>query len=360
MGTRVALCILVVGVALGAAACGGDDDEGGGGGSAAGGGTPEGPVAVSSWGGSWTEAEQEHIGTPFTEETGIEVEYKVTGESPTSPALLQAQSGNVQLDVINSENAELLRSEDLLATWPQEIQDLLAEGAREGSYKDDLIAFGSTANVIVCNPKVMKKCPTTAEEFWDVEGFPGRRAIMDQAEAAMAFALQADGVPMEEVYPLDIDRAIAKLEEIKPDIRVWPGSGDEQQQVLINEEVGAAIMWNGRAWGVKQENIEDLELYWEGSQVSYGSGLVVMKDAPHQEAAFEYIKWILENPEAQAAWSSALTYMTPTNQLNDLVDPEVAEGLPSAHEEDVIVEDDVWLVENNEAIQSAWQEFLAG
>ena len=111
MGTRVWLCILAVAAALGAVGCGDDDD--GGGEAAGGGGTPEGPVAVSSWGGSWTEAEQEHIGDPFTQETGIEVEYKVTGESPTSPALLQAQSGNVQLDVINSENAELLRSTSL-------------------------------------------------------------------------------------------------------------------------------------------------------------------------------------------------------------------------------------------------------
>lgn len=359
MGTRSGLCILAMSVVLGAAGCGGDDD-GGGGGEAAGGGTPEGPVAVSSWGGSWTEAEQEHIGDPFTRDTGIEVEYKVTGESPTSPALLQAQSGNVQLDVINSENAELLRSEGLLAKWPPEIMRLLEETARPGSYKDDLIAFGNTANVIVCNPAVMERCPTTAEEFWDVEGFPGRRAIMDQAEAALAFALLADGVPKEQVYPLDLDRAFAKLEEIKPQIRVWPASGDEQQQVLINEEVGAAIMWNGRAWGVKRENIADLEMYWEGAQVSYGSGLVVMKDAPHQEAAFEYIKWILEHPKNQAAWSEALTYMTPTEQLNDLVDPEVAAALPSAHEEEVIIEDDEWLVENNEEIQSRWQEFLAG
>jgi putative spermidine/putrescine transport system substrate-binding protein len=357
MRVRVGLCVLAA-IAVGAVGCGGDDDEGGGGGEAA--GKPSGTVAVSSWGGSWTEAEEEHIGKPFTEETGIKVEYKVTGESPTAPALLQAQSGDVQLDIINSENAELLRSKGLLAPWPDDIKQLLEETARPDAYKDDLIAFGNTANVIVCNPKVMKKCPTTAAEFWDVKGFPGRRAIMDQAEAALAFALVADGVPNDQVYPLDVDRAIAKLEQIKPDIRVWPSSGDEQQQVLINEEVGAAIMWNGRAWGVKSENIPDLEMYWDGAQVSYGSGLVVMKDAPNQAAAFEYIKWLLEHPESQAKWSEALTYMSPTKQLNDLVDPEVAAALPSAHEDEVIVEDDEWLVEHNEEIQKAWQEFLAG
>lgn len=340
-----------------AAGCGGDDDSGGGGDS---GDKPGGTVTVSSWGGAWTEAEKKYFGDPFTEETGIKVEYKVSGESPSSPALLQAESGNVRLDVINSENAELLRSRGLLATFPPDLMEVLEETSRPELFREDMMTLGNTANVIVCNPKVMKKCPTNAEEFFDVKNFPGPRAIMDQPEAAMAFALQADGVAPEDVYPLDIDRAIGKLEEIKPHIKVWPSSGDEQQQVLINEEVGAAIMWNGRAFVVKSQNIPDLEMYWDGAQVSLGSGLVVMEDAPNKEAAFEYLKWIAEHPEAQAKWTSELTYMTPTKELLDLVPAEVAEALPTAHEEDLIIEDDEWIVENSKQIQDAWQEFLAG
>lgn len=351
-----ALVLLIGAIVVG---CGDDDDDGGdggGGGDAKAGGT----VVVSSWGGAWTEAEKEAFGDPFTEETGIKVEYKVAGESPSSPALLQADSGNIRLDVINSENAELLRSRGLLAEFPPDLKSALEENANPELYTDDMMTLGNTANIIVCNPTVMERCPTTAEEFWDTENFPGPRAIMDQPEAAMSFALQADGVAPEDVYPLDLDRAISKLEEIKDDIEVWPASGDEQQKVLINEQVGAAIMWNGRAFVVKRDNIPELELYWDGAQASYGSGLVVMADGPNPEGAFEYLKWIVEHPEAQAQWTEALTYMTPAKDLLDLVPPDVAEALPSSHADTLIVEDDEWIVENSGAIQKAWQEFLAG
>jgi putative spermidine/putrescine transport system substrate-binding protein len=235
----------------------------------------------------------------------------------------------------------------------------LEEYARPDSYSDTLVNMGTTATLIACNPDVMDKCPTNPEEFWDVENFPGPRAIVNQSYGAMAFALQADGVPQDEIYPMDIDRAIEKLEEIKPSVKVWPSSGAEQQQVLIDKEVGAAIMWNGRAFVVKRDNIPNLEMHWDGSIRSDADGLVVMKDAPNKEAAFEYIKWIVEHPENQAKWTEALTYPTPAKDLYDLLPAEIAAALPGEHEENM-PQDDQWIVENTTELQKAWQSFLAG
>ncbi len=336
---------------LAAAGCGGDSAE-----SSA---DASGTVNVSTWGGVWTDAEKEFLGDPFTEDTGIKVNYQVSGNSPMAPALLQAQSGNVDLDVIFAENAEVLAAEDLLAEFPDDLMESLEEYARPDSYSDTLVNMGTTATLIACNPDVMDKCPTNPEEFWDVENFPGPRAIVNQSYGAMAFALQADGVPQDEIYPMDIDRAIEKLEEIKPSVKVWPSSGAEQQQVLIDKEVGAAIMWNGRAFVVKRDNIPNLEMHWDGSIRSDADGLVVMKDAPNKEAAFEYIKWIVEHPENQAKWTEALTYPTPAKDLYDLLPAEIAAALPGEHEENM-PQDDQWIVENTTELQKAWQSFLAG
>lgn len=353
MRARAAVCVIGVLVAGIVAGCGSDDGDGDGGGGAGD------SISVSSWGGVWTEGEDREYGKPFTEDTGIDVEYKVSGESPTAPALLQAESGNVQLDLISTENAELLRSRGLLAEFPPDLVETLEETARPNSYKSDVLSVGTTANIIACNPDIMERCPTNPEEFFDIENFPGPRAIAND-EIAMVFALQADGVPPDEVFPIDIERAIAKLEEIKSEVKVWPSSGDEEQQVLIDEEVGAAIGANGRAFVVQQENIPNLEISFEGGTMSQDSGLVVMDDAPNKEGAFEYIRWILEHPEAQAAWTESLTYPTPTKQLDELIPKEIANALPTAHEDELIIEDDQWLVENSAEMQKAWQNFLAG
>jgi putative spermidine/putrescine transport system substrate-binding protein len=275
-----------------------------------------------------------------------------------APALLQAQSGNVKLDVVDAENAEVLRSKNLLADFPADLQKTLAETSRPGTFKPYVVNFGSTATVIACNPKVMKKCPTTPAEFWDVENFPGPRAIVNQSYVAMQFALEADGVSPDQVFPMDMDRAVAKLKEIKPHVKVWPSSGAEQQQVLIDKEVGAAIMWNGRAFVVQRDNIPELKLFWDGSVVSGSDGLVVLKDAPNQDAAYAYLKWIAEHAQNQANWTKALTYPTPTKELLNLVPKEIADALPAAHE--VNKQDDKWISDNTTQLQKAWQGFLAG
>jgi putative spermidine/putrescine transport system substrate-binding protein len=317
-----------------------------------------GVVNVSTWGGVWTDAEKKYWGDPFTQETGVKVNYLASGNSPMAPALLQAQSGKMSLDIVFAENAEVLFSKNLTADFPPDLMAIMKDKLLPTEFSAQLIKIGNTATLIACNPAVMKRCPTNPKEFWDTKNFPGPRAIGGTPDNVMAFALEADGVLPDKLFPMDIDRAIKKLKEIKPQVKVWPGSGAEQQKVLIDKEVGAEILWNGRAFVVKRDNIPALEMYWDGALVASSNGLVVMKDGPNKAAAFAYIKWILEHPENQAKWTEALTYPTPTKELLKLIPANIAAGLPGAHK-NVTSTDDKWINENLPAIQKAWQNFLA-
>jgi len=349
-------CIAGLGVLVG---CGGS--SGGGGGSSTSTTTAQkvsGPVNVSTWGGVWTDGEQRDFGTPFTQETGVKVNYQVAGTSPMAPALLQAQSGNVSLDVVDAENAEVLRARGLLATFPPDLMQTIQSTSRPGTYLPYVLNLGSTATVIACNPSVMKRCPTTPQQFWDVKDYPGPRAILNQPSNALYFALVADGVAPDRVFPMDLNRGIKKLQEIKPSVKVWPSSGSDQQQALIDKTVGAAIMWNGRAFVVKRDNIPNLQISWTDALTSRSDGLVVLKDAPHKDAAFAYIRWILEHPRNQAAWTQSLTYPTPTTQLEQLVPRSIWEALPASHQ--VVKQDDAWLAAHTADIQRVWQGLLAG
>jgi spermidine/putrescine-binding protein len=73
----------------------------------------------------------------------------------------------------------------------------------------------------------------------------------------------ADGVASRDVFPLDIPRAIRKLQQIKPHIKVWPDSGNQQEQIMVNREVGIQYLWNGRAYVLKKKALSDLQLIWE-------------------------------------------------------------------------------------------------
>lgn len=311
---------------------------------------------IVTWGGVWTESTEEYFTKPFSEETGVKVNFIVSGTDPTATVLLQAQQGNVQIDLADTATSARLELDGYLEHFPDDLLSVLEETSREGTVFPYTWELGSTATLIVCNPNIVDTCPTNAAEFWDVENFPGRRAFAASYSSAMTFALLADGLSCDDVWPMDVERSIASLREIKPHITVWPDSGSMQEQVMVDEEVGIAFMWNGRAHVVKRDHIPELEFYWDDSTVSSGGGYAVPKGAPNADVAFAFIKWLAQHPEQQAKWTEALTYPTPTTQLLDIIDEEIAAALPAAHDPCTI--EGLPLAEQTDEMQAAWQAFL--
>lgn len=316
-------------------------------------------LTVTSWGGVWTENEQKYFFKPFEKETGIKVKVIVNGSSPMAPALLQQQQNNVTIDLVETENAFVMKEKGFLAPFSPALMKLFKEKFRSDSYSEYVVNSGQTSTLIACNPKVMEKCPKTPEQFFDVENYPGPRAITNQAHNAMAFALMADGVSEQELsQKIDIPRAMRKLRAFKKHVQVWPSSGSEQQQVLINGEVGAALMWNGRAYVVKRDNLPGLQMSWSGATIANGDGYSILKDAPNKKNAEKFLTWLANHPENQAKWSEALTYPTPTKELNSMLPKDIAAALPVGHDPVMLNSD--WLAKNQQDMQRNWQQFLGG
>ena len=93
-------------------------------------------------------------------------------------------------------------------------------------------------------------------------GFLGREEIsgprslcLSDSPRTCIYALLADGVPMDKLYPLDFDRAFKKLDQIKPHIKVWWREGNQSQQLLRDGEVDMMSMWNARGSELKQQGV---------------------------------------------------------------------------------------------------------
>ena len=85
--------------------------------------------------------------------------------------------------------------------------------------------------------------------FFDTKAFPGKRCLPDYPAYCLPFALQATGVPTDKLFPLDVDLAFKKLNEIKKDIAVWWKAGAQPPQLMKDNEVQYAICWSGRVVG---------------------------------------------------------------------------------------------------------------
>ena len=311
---------------------------------------------VVSWGGVWTSNSKQHFFDRFEKETGAKVNIIPATGDFDAMVRLQTSQGALQIDLLDAGVSSLLRKDGLLEPFPPELIAALKEESREGMVGSDVLQYGTTATVIVCNADIVEKCPTTAEEFWDVENFPGDRAIAGNSTAPLFLAALAGGGDRDSLMPLDLDVVLAKLEEIRPHIKVWPESGAAQEQVMVDREVGIAFMWNGRAHVVKRDVLPNLQIYWHDATVGNDGGWTVPKGAPNADVAFAFLEWFGSQHEAQAAWTTALTYPTPSKELADRIPPEIAASLPI--NKDIVIIDGVKQAEQAKDMRDLWQKFI--
>jgi putative spermidine/putrescine transport system substrate-binding protein len=315
---------------------------------------------VNSWGGSYTAAQEEAYFKPFTAATGI----AVRAVTPVSYARIKAQvrSGNYEFD-LTSINSML---------WLRASREGLAEPIdwsifKKGTLPDEAIVangYGVAFAVLGTNlcyrtDRFAAGGPTSWADFWDVKQFPGNRSLcISDAPRTCIFALLADGVPRDKLYPLDFDRAFKKLDQIKPHIKVWWREGNQSQQLLRDGEVDMMSMWNARGTELKQQGVP-VEVVWNGA-VRSDSTWCVLKGAPGRKLAFEFIQFASQ-AKPQADFNTRL-YYGPTNPgAYAFIAPRIAAQLPT-YRDNVAVsvkEDDVWEADRIAKLEERFTQWLS-
>ena len=138
--------------------------------------------------------------------------------------------------------------------------------------------------------------------------FPGKRTFPSEVMPNLEFALMADGVSPKDLYPLDVDRAFAKLNTIKNDIIFWE-TNSQSQQLFIDGEVACGAINNARARdAVKKGGKLAVEWNQNLQSVDY---LVVPKGSKNRDVAMALIDE-MTTAESQAKVSNMLA-TSPTN-----------------------------------------------
>jgi putative spermidine/putrescine transport system substrate-binding protein len=314
-------------------------------------------VYVNTWGGSWTAAEEAAFFKPFTAQTGIQVRTV----APVSFAKLKAQvqSGSYEWDITAIAQGDQLRAdrEGLLEPidWSIVKKDKLFPNA---VYANGLAYCALGTNLAYRKDKFPPGGLRSWADFWDVKKFPGARAMLNNAVRALTFALVADGVALDKVYPMDVERAFRKLDQIKPHIKVWWTQGNQSQQLMRDGEVDAMVMWNARASELRQQGLP-VELVWNGATITTTMWCVA-KGAPNRTLAWEFLQFAVQ-AKPQADFANRL-YYGPTNpEAFKLIPDEVARQLPTYRENAKVTvkPDSVWEADNSAKIQERFTQWLA-
>jgi putative spermidine/putrescine transport system substrate-binding protein len=285
-----------------------------------------GTMVLATWGGRYSKAMKDIFLTPFAQETGVSPQ---TVDAPGGfvPMLqAQAKAGNVTWDLVDVGEADslFLLDNGLIQPFPADVKADLVAAVGEQHVADHGISFAAFGWVIATNKKTAKKVPATPAEFFDTQNFPGRRTMYGEDQlTGVLYALQADGVPRNQLYPPDLDRAYRKLDKIKPGVAVWWRTGDQSQQVFRDNEVAMGLLWDGRAAGVIDQGV-DLDLAFEGSPISRDL-LVVPAKAPNAAAAFEFLRWYATHPAEGGKWIQAMGYGVANPKAYEHVPPKIAQ-----------------------------------
>ncbi len=320
-------------------------------------------LTISSWGGAFQKAQREawfnlvekELGVTIKEDntSGVaDVRAQVASGKPTwdlstqgaySCALLEKEGKLEKLDA-----ATIAAGADVPANlksdhWISQIVYSVAIGWREKAFGD--------------------KKPAGWAAFWDTKNFPGQRSVRRHPIYALEMALIADGVPMDKLYPLDVDRAFKKLEELKPHVLVWWNSGAQSAQVLKDGEVDMVVAWNGRIQALQSEP--------EGKggkigvtfdqQMLVSDCWLIPKGAPNKELAMKAMA-IMLRPEVNARISLFINY-APSNAKSygtGVIPTDKLPGLPNSPENinKGFVQSNEWWVQNADEMVKRFDAFL--
>lgn len=285
----------------------------------------ENTLYVNTWGGTWEAAAQKYLFQPFTDETGIEIRTV----SPVSYAKLAAQvrSGVYEFDVTTLGLVALAQANqaDLIEPVTENTLDM-SQLWDDAVLLNGVSSHAFSSGISFLNQKYSNGGPSNWAEFWDTEQFPGMRSLQRYPARILAMALLADGVPAEDLFPYDLDRAFASLDRIKPNIRVWWQQGPQSRQLLANGEVDLIGIWNTQIPPLIEENI-DATFVWDEAILDKALW-VVAKGTPRAKLGWKFIQFAVR-PENLAGFAAAEKNGPLNPKSIEYVPEDVARNMPT-------------------------------
>ena len=293
------------------------------------------PLTVVSWGGAYTASQARAFHDPFTERTGIAIR-SIDYNGGLAEVRTQTMADNVEWDVFVGELAlaKLGCEEGILepldhSRWVDAgdgtpaaedfLEGALPECGVGAAIWSTAVAFGGDG-----------PAPQSIADFFDLDGFPGRRGMRRSPDVNLEWALMADGVPASEVYavlatPEGVDRAFAMLDTIKDEV-VWWEAGAQPPQLLADGEVAMTSAYSSRIFNAIHDEGQAFDILWDG-QVWDIDVWMIPAGTPNLETALAFLDLAAE-PERQAELTRFSSYGPTRRSAAAMIDVHETTGTP--------------------------------
>jgi putative spermidine/putrescine transport system substrate-binding protein len=323
-------------------------------------------LTIGGWGGVIDEATQKSYLNQFDSENHVKSQFVDAPGVQLARVEAQNSAHQVQWDAVDS-----LDGGSAFTLYAKgQLDPLLA--SQKATFEKELgaqkvtafgFSHGSLGDVIVCNMDKMKSCPTTMAQFYDTKAFPQQRMFggIEPIEA-ITTAEVAAGMPISQTAttPVNVKAVIKTLEGLKPQIKVFWQSGEQQQQIMRSGEVPLGIMWSDRAYQLISQGVKLKVVWMDGAyEPSYWA---VLKGAHNSATASKLLGFIASHPKGEAKWAEivhdsvpnplALTYL-PSSIGSQLADNP-------ANLKQLATPNFLWYAQHSNELNTAYENFLRG
>lgn len=293
---------------------------------------------------NWSDYINPQVLEQFTEQTGIKVVYDTFDANETlETKLLAGRSGYdvvvptayfLQRQIMAGIFRKLDKSKlpNVKNVWP-EIAKRLSDYDPDNAYGVNYM-WGTTG--IGYNVKAVhaRLGPESKINSWDVVFKPELLSkfkdcgvhMLDSADDILPAALHYLGLNPNSTKPDDLERAAALLAKVRPYVRKFHSS--EYLNALASSEICLVVGWSGDIKQAKNRALEaknGIEIGYtipkEGAQMWFDN-LAIPKDAPHPEAAYAFINFMLD-PQVAAKNSNMVAYANGNLASQKFIDKKV-------------------------------------
>jgi putative spermidine/putrescine transport system substrate-binding protein len=316
------------------------------------------PLTIVSYGGdAYQRSHKKAFIEPYSLYTGFKLE-STTWSADYGKLKAMVQGGKPSWDVVEVTAAQLGRGikDGLYERFPLKIPGARFVQGGDNSYGVPNIFWGTVLGYR--KAKYDSNPPRSWKDFFDIQRFPGARALYDDPRGNLEFALLSDGVPIKNLYPLDVDRAFKVLDRIKPHIRVWWSDSSQPLQLLSSGSVVMSSLWNGRIFASKDAKT-DIGYTWTGAALELDYW-VIPRGSINIDHAARFIAFA-SNPYSMAVQAEMIGYGPANQEALRYVSPEVQNQLPTSEKnwKDAFVIDAEWWAQNEDTVKTRWLAWKA-
>lgn len=265
----------------------------------------------------------------FEKEFGVKINVSTMAPDPVPQYKMVVDTKSYLFDVAMMTPEHVQRMNKLGGDYLQKLNIKVAdpENYVKGALTDEFAGIAVFALALAYRTDTFTSAgPKNFADFWNPEKFKGRRGLWRSPVLTLELALLADGVAIDDLYPLDVDRAFKSLDKIRNNIDVWWTTGAQATQLIQSGEVDMMSIWSTRA----QTAIDDgapVQLSWDQGFYNI-DGWTIPTGTPKTELANKFIEYCM-NAERQAKFTEVLSCGPANVKSYAFIKPERGALLPT-------------------------------